>query len=117
MQSLLDHLDQYLTEPAFPSLLHGDLWGGNFVTGPDGHAWLIDPAVYVGHFEADLAMTELFGGFKRAFYDAYREANEIPPGYYDRRDLYNLYHLLNHLNLFGGSYLAPVRDTLRRYAS
>ena len=115
MQSLLDHLDQYLTEPAFPSLLHGDLWGGNFVTGPDGRAWLIDPAVYVGNCEADLAMTELFGGFAPAFYDAYREANEISAGYSERRDLYNLYHLLNHLNLFGGSYYGAVMRIVRSY--
>ena len=115
MLSLLDHLDAYLTEPAHPSLLHGDLWGGNFVTGPDGYAWLIDPAVYVGHAEADLAMTELFGGFAPAFYDAYREAGHIEPGYADRRDLYNLYHLLNHLNLFGGGYYGSVMRIVRRY--
>ncbi|MBO7708834.1 MAG: fructosamine kinase family protein [Lachnospiraceae bacterium] len=115
-QSLLDHLDEYLTEPAFPSLLHGDLWGGNFVTGPDGQAWLIDPAVYVGHAEADLAMTELFGGFAPAFYDAYREVNPIMPGYADRRDLYNLYHLLNHLNLFGRSYFGSVMQIVRRFS-
>ena len=116
MQSLLDHLDRYLTEPEYPSLLHGDLWGGNFVTGPDGFAWLIDPAVYVGHAEADLAMTELFGGFSPAFYDAYKEANPIESGYADRRDLYNLYHLLNHLNLFGGGYYGSVIRIIRRYA-
>ena len=115
-QSLLDHLDEYLPEPAFPSLLHGDLWGGNFVTGPDGQAWLIDPAVYVGHAEADLAMTELFGGFAPAFYDAYKEVNPIMPGYADRRDLYNLYHLLNHLNLFGRSYFGPVMQIVRRFS-
>lgn len=115
-QSLLDHLDEYLPEPAFPSLLHGDLWGGNFVTGPDGQAWLIDPAVYVGHAEADLAMTELFGGFAPAFYDAYKEVNPIMPGYADRRDLYNLYHLLNHLNLFGRSYFGSVMQIVRRFS-
>ena len=115
MQSLLDHLDRYLTEPAFPSLLHGDLWGGNYVRGPEGSACLIDPAVSVGHAEADLAMTELFGGFAPAFYDAYRGENEIRPGYSDRRDLYNLYHLLNHLNLFGGSYYSAVMRIVKRY--
>ena len=115
MQSLLDHLDRYLTEPAFPSLLHGDLWGGNYVRGPEGYACLIDPAVSVGHAEADLAMTELFGGFAPAFYDAYRGENEIRPGYSDRRDLYNLYHLLNHLNLFGGSYYSAVMRIVKRY--
>ena len=117
MQNLLDHLERYLTEPAFPSLLHGDLWAGNFVTGPDGHACLIDPAVYVGHAEADLAMTELFGGFAPAFYDAYREVNAIGPGYADRRDLYNLYHLLNHLNLFGESYYGSVMRIVHRFGS
>lgn len=116
MQRLLDHLEEYLIEPEQPSLLHGDLWGGNFVTGPDGYAWLIDPAVYVGHAEADLAMTELFGGFAPAFYDAYREAGSILPGYADRREIYNLYHLLNHLNLFGGGYYGAVMHILRRYA-
>lgn len=113
---LLDRLDTLLPEPEYPSLLHGDLWGGNFMTGPDGKAWLIDPAVYVGHREADLAMTELFGGFSRTFYDAYWEAASIEKDYRDRRDLYNLYHLLNHLNLFGGSYYGSVVSTLRRYA-
>lgn len=113
---LLDHLDDHLPEPARPSLLHGDLWSGNFIAGPDGRAWLIDPAVYVGCAEADLAMTELFGGFRPAFYAAYREANPLPPGYEKRRDLYNLYHLLNHLNLFGGGYLGAVLDIVRRYS-
>ena len=112
---LLDHLDKYLLEPAFPSLLHGDLWSGNCITGNDGEAWLIDPAVSVGHFEADLAMTELFGGFPYSFYGAYNEINPIDQGYRERRELYNLYHLLNHLNLFGGSYLGAVRQILQKY--
>ena len=116
MQSLLDHLDDYLIEPEYPSLLHGDLWCGNFAVGPDGYAWLIDPAVYVGHAEADLAMTELFGGFAGEFYDAYGEANPIARGFKDRREIYNLYHLLNHLNLFGGSYYSAVMRVVRRYA-
>ena len=112
---LLDRLDSYLAEPEFPSLIHGDLWSGNAICGPDGKAWVLDPAAYVGHFEAELAMTELFGGFPTAFYQAYREVNTIDSGYRDRRDLYNLYHLLNHLNLFGGSYLSSVRQILNRY--
>lgn len=112
---LLDHLEDHLTEPAHPALLHGDLWSGNFITGGDGHAWLIDPAVYVGHPEADLGMTQLFGGFRPAFYDAYREASPLHPGYAQRRDLYNLYHLLNHLNLFGEGYLGSVLSVVRRY--
>lgn len=113
---LLDHLGDYLTEPERPSLLHGDLWSGNFITDDQGEAMLIDPAVYVGHAEADIAMTELFGGFSPRFYDAYREVLPLQPEYASRRELYNLYHLLNHLNMFGASYLGSVRGILRRYA-
>lgn len=112
---LLDHIEEYLIEPESPSLLHGDLWSGNAMCGSDGKAWLIDPASYVGHAEADLAMTELFGGFEPAFYDAYKEANPLQPGYEERRDLYNLYHLLNHLNMFGANYLNPVKSILEEY--
>ena len=85
------------------------------MTGPDGYAWLIDPAVYVGHREADLAMTELFGGFSASFHQAYREYADISPDYDDRKDLYNLYHMLNHLNLFGGGYYRSVTGILKRY--
>ena len=112
---LLDRLDTLLAEPDRPSLLHGDLWSGNILQGSDGKAWLIDPAVYVGHAEADLAMTELFGRLPAAFYGAYREVNPVFPDYAGRRDLYNLYHLLNHLNLFGPGYYASVLAALGRY--
>ncbi|TMH65313.1 MAG: fructosamine kinase family protein [Betaproteobacteria bacterium] len=96
-----------------PSLLHGDLWNGNagFLAG--GAPVLFDPAVYYGDREADLAMTELFGGFPREFYSAY---GPLPAGYQQRKHLYNLYHLLNHLNLFGGGYLGQVKATLRLLA-
>ena len=114
---LTDHLDSYLTEPEFPSLLHGDLWSENAAPGPDGKAWIFDPAAYVGHYEAELAMTELFGRYPEGFYGAYSEINPIDSGYRDRRDLYNLYHLLNHLNLFGSSYLSSVKQILNRYAA
>ena len=113
---LLDNLNRYLTEPKFPSLLHGDLWSGNAAPGPDGKAWIYDPAAYVGHHEAELAMTELFGRCPEEFYRAYSEIYPIDSGYRDRKDLYDLYHLLNHLNLFGGSYLGSVREILTRYA-
>ena len=91
-----------------PSLVHGDLWHGNIGFTGDGPA-LFDPAVYYGDREVDLAMTELFGGFPPAFYSAY---GPMPAGYETRKHLYNLYHLLNHLNLFGGGYLAQVNATL-----
>lgn len=112
---LLERLDDILVEPSHPSLLHGDLWSGNFITGSDGRAWLIDPAAYVGHAEADVAMTELFGGFPAAFYAAYKEEAPLQPDYEGRRDLYNLYHLLNHLNLFGQTYLPSVKRILHTY--
>ena len=88
-----------------PSLLHGDLWSGNASTLTNGTPVLFDPAVYYGDAETDLAMTELFGGFSPDFYAGYRSVRAIDPGYAQRKTLYNLYHLLNHLNLFGDGYL------------
>ena len=84
-------------------------------TGYDGEAWLIDPASYVGHNEADIAMTMLFGSFPTSFYEAYREICSLPLDFKDRVPLYNLYHLLNHLNLFGIAYLEEVTDIVARY--
>ena len=98
------------------SLLHGDLWGGNFILDERGEACLIDPAVYYGHREADLAMTRLFGGFDSAFYSAYEEALPLAPGYADRLPMYQLYHVLNHFNLFGGGYYEQARRILRPFA-
>ena len=95
-----------------PSLLHGDLWSGNVGFTADGPV-VFDPAVYYGDREADLAMTELFGGFPRAFYDAYNETLPLDAGYVRRKHLYNLYHLLNHLNFFGRGYLGQVKSSLR----
>lgn len=95
-----------------PALLHGDLWSGNAGFTAEGPV-VFDPAVYYGDREADLAMTELFGGFPREFYRAYNEVWPLEQGYRRRKHLYNLYHLLNHLNLFGGGYLAQVEATLR----
>jgi protein-ribulosamine 3-kinase len=95
-----------------PTLVHGDLWSGNSGFLPGGAPVLFDPAVYYGDREADLAMTELFGGFPREFYAAYGRELPLDAGYPQRRHLYNLYHLLNHLNLFGAGYLGQVRSTL-----
>ena len=97
-----------------PSLLHGDLWGGNHATLRNGTPVIFDPAVYYGDREADLAMTELFGGYGPGFYAAYREAWPLDPGYRVRRDLYNLYHVLNHLNLFGGGYRGQAEQLIDR---
>lgn len=115
LDRLLERLESFLEEPAFPSLLHGDLWGGNVMCGSDGKAWIIDPAAYVGDFEADLAMTQLFGGFPTEFYSAYNEVNPISVDYPQKRDFYQLYHLLNHLNLFGRSYFGNVIRIIRKY--
>jgi len=91
-----------------PALLHGDLWGGNRLTDAHGQPVLFDPAVYYGDREADIAMTRLFGGYGRDFYAAYAAAWTLDPGASSRTDLYNLYHVLNHLNLFGGGYLGQA---------
>lgn len=96
------------------SLLHGDLWSGNAAFLADGSPVLFDPAVYFGDREADLAMTELFGGFPPSFYAAYSEAWPLDPGYELRRDIYNLYHVLNHANLFGGGYAAQAQALIGR---
>ena len=113
---VLGRLDRLLDLPGEPAcLLHGDLWSGNYMSDDAGDPVLIDPAVYYGHREADLAMTELFGGFDQAFYRAYGEEWPLPPGSPDRRELYKLYHLLNHLNLFGRGYRDRCVEILRRF--
>lgn len=94
----------FATHRPLPSLLHGDLWGGNAAATAGGEPVVFDPASYYGDREADLAMTELFGGFPRDFHDAYCTAWPLDAGYGVRRDFYNLYHVLNHANLFGGGY-------------
>ena len=113
LDRLVDRLGEFLPEAPPPSLLHGDLWGGNALPTSSGRFALIDPAVSVGHREADLAMTELFGGFDAPFYDGYREAWSLEPGYPERREIYNLFHLINHLT-HGPSYRRPVEAMLRR---
>lgn len=98
-----------------PSLLHGDLWGGNYLISTDGTPFLIDPAVYYGHSMMDVAMSRLFGGFDAEFYDAYHEIIPQKTYYQEQIKLYQLYYLLVHLNLFGRSYRSSVVDILERY--
>lgn len=97
-----------------PALLHGDLWSGNFMVGPEGNPYIFDPAVYYGHREIELAFTRLFGGFDPQFYHSYHEAFPLEPGFEERVDIYNLYPLLVHVNLFGTSYLSGVERTIHR---
>lgn len=98
-----------------PSLLHGDFWGGNYLFDSDGRAVLIDPAVYYGHPEADLAFTKLFGGFAGAFYSGYDSVSPLEPEFHDRVPVYNLYPLLVHVNLFGGHYISQARSILEQF--
>lgn len=98
-----------------PALLHGDLWGGNYLIDTEGKPYLIDPAVSYGHREFDIAMTTLFGGFSANFYSAYNEAYPLATGWQQRTALWNLYPLLLHLNLFGRSYLPQVIDSVKMY--
>ncbi len=113
-ERLLAHLPDLLSHAPAPSLLHGDLWGGNIGYTTAGEPVIYDPAVYYGDREADLAMTELFGGFGAEFYAGYRESWPLDPGYATRKVLYNLYHVLNHLNLFGGGYGAQAESMMAR---
>lgn len=112
---LFSRLGQWLPEKIRPSTLHGDLWGGNWLVGPGGHPYLMDPAVFYGHFEFELAFTELFGGYSSQFYEAYRQVQTIPSDYEERRPLYQLFYLLVHLNSFGEAYGPSVDRILKRY--
>ena len=114
-EKLLAAMDQLLDghNPA-ASLLHGDLWAGNKGFTPAGEPVIFDPATYYGDRETDIAMTGLFGGFGTEFYSAYEAHSPLPNGYQLRRELYNLYHLLNHFNLFGGGYLSRCEHIINR---
>lgn len=114
LDSLCARLQDLIPEQA-PSLLHGDLWSGNVLFCADG-PYLIDPACYWGWPEADLAMTTLFGRFDNSFYESYQSISPLPPGFEERISLYNLYHLLNHLNIFGRTYHSEVVAVLRRFS-
>jgi len=113
-EKLSQNLDRYIP-PCKPSLLHGDLWSGNYMFNKSGQAALIDPAVYYGHPEMDLAFSKMFGGFSGRFYDGYESVNRLEPNFSERVDIYNLYPLLVHVNLFGGHYISSLKQTLNRY--
>lgn len=98
-----------------PSLMHGDLWSGNFMSDEPGNPVIFDPATYYGHRELDMAMTKMFGGFRYEFYAAYQESFPLPDGWREREKIYLLYHYLNHLNLFGSSYYGSVIDIINYY--
>jgi fructosamine-3-kinase len=126
-RGLLEHADLQRAErlarrlselipPQPASLIHGDLWSGNAIADATGGPALIDPAAHYGWAEAELGMTALFGGFPDSFYRAYEEARPLSPGWRKRLDIYNLYHILNHLNLFGEGYLGQVVGILRHIA-
>jgi len=114
-ERLIDAMDIFFRSYApEPSLLHGDLWSGNIGFLEHGEPVIFDPAIYFGDRETDIAMSELFGGFSRSFYSAYQSAWPLDDGFHVRKHLYNLYHLLNHLNLFGQGYLAQCEATIDR---
>jgi fructosamine-3-kinase len=115
LAQLAERLDEFLLEPPYPSLLHGDLWTGNVLVKGNRIASFVDPAIYCGHPEIELAFTTMFGTFGDAFFDAYESLSPLEPGFHEmRRDLYNLYPTLVHVRLFGSSYLSGIERTLSR---
>jgi fructosamine-3-kinase len=116
VERLVARLGEWIDEPPFPSLIHGDLWSGNLHRDPAGRPALIDPAVYYADREAELGMMTLFGGFPPRVFEAYDEAFPLASNWRERQPLYQLYHLMNHLNLFGGGYHAGVMAIVRQFA-
>ncbi len=113
---LAERLDQFLIEPAHPALLHGDLWGGNIIARNNQISGFIDPAIYCGHPEIELAFTTMFSTFGDAFFDTYQALSPLEPGFFETRmKIYNLYPTLVHVRLFGDSYLAPIDQTLSSF--
>ncbi|MCL4265633.1 MAG: fructosamine kinase family protein [Anaerolineae bacterium] len=116
LENFCARLDEWLQEPARPSLLHGDVWTTNVLADGDRITGFVDPAIYYGHPEIELAFTALFGTFGEPFFKRYQELRPLPSGFFEtRRDIYNLYPLLVHVNLFGGSYVSSVDTILRRF--
>ncbi len=115
LERLASRLEEWLVEPSRPALLHGDVWSGNLLVRGRRVAAFLDPAIYFGDPEIELAFTTLFGPFERPFYERYAEIAGIAPGFFElRKDIYNLYPLLVHLQLFGGGYLRPITALLDR---
>jgi len=113
LEKLADQLAQHLYEPAHPSLLHGDLWSGNIIAGKNGIRGFIDPAIYCGHPEIELAFTTMFNTFSTPFFEAYEAITPLEPGFFEeRREIYNLYPTLVHVRLFGASYLPSIDRVL-----
>ncbi len=115
MDNIFRHLDQICPKNIGPSLIHGDLWSGNLMVDSEGNPCLIDPAVYYGFREMEIAFTELFGAYNRDFYNSYNEHYPLDKGYLERKDIWNLYPLLVHVNLFGYSYASSVKSILSRF--
>jgi fructosamine-3-kinase len=116
LQRFADNLDHWLLEPKRPSLLHGDVWTTNVLAQGDQITGFLDPAIYYGHPEIELAFTTLFGTFGQPFFDHYQTLRPLPAGFFEeRRDIYNLYPLLVHVRLFGGGYVGSVERTLTRF--
>jgi len=115
ISKLEDKIESIIATGEKPTLLHGDLWSGNYMIDENGSPVLIDPAVYYGHREADIGMTKLFGGFGSEFYSTYNEEFPLEDGYEYRENIYKLYHVLNHLNLFGGGYYHQAISLIKFY--
>lgn len=114
IETQIEKLLRPYVEP--PTLIHGDLWGGNYICSQDNKAVLIDPAVYYGQREAELALTRLFGGFDLEFYEGYQKEFPLQDGWQEREGIYRLYHVMNHLNIFGSGYLSEAEQLIRKYS-